>query len=97
MAPPVVNISDKKGTDKVLSKRYLLTKHASIFLMKLLVCLTGGGGGGEGVNDFQTIVVKMLCPGLNPMATNFFIVSFKRDSKTIYGSLLQNSYICLIS
>ena len=30
------------------------------------------------------------------MATKFFIVSFERDSKTIYRSVLQNSYIKLI-
>ena len=31
------------------------------------------------------------------MATKSFIVSFERESKTIYRSLLQNFFICLIS
>ena len=31
------------------------------------------------------------------MATKFFIVSFEGDSKIIYRSLLQNSYICFTS
>ena len=33
---------------------------------------------------------------LKEMETKIFIVLFERDSKTIYRSLLQNFYICLI-